>query len=320
MPINLQTLAGLFGAGATNFLQNDAIHAAEDAGREAQVLAQQVSGDIMADSAFTPYSVTSGTGTVDSLAQDGNFAGLNMTLSPEQQQNVTDMLAAARGQAVQTEGDMFGQTVDQMGMLAGLGIGNAAQSEQDIFNLLNAVQTSQQERDRLALEQRLFNQGRTDVRTAQFGGTSEQLALAKAQQEQQAGTAVNAFELARQNERDMFGQFGGLFANNLQNKDISGSLADMYYKNSFMPTDDLRRTATLGADIGSIAQQAKTEGIRQSGGILESGMEAKIKAQDLANQARIARNKDLVNLLIGTTNEEGSIEGGFLDAVRGLFS
>ena len=60
-----------------------------------------------------------------------------------------------------------------------------AQREQDVYNRMRTAMSPEEERQRLALEQRMAAQGRSGVRTAQFGGTPEQLALAKAQEEAQ---------------------------------------------------------------------------------------------------------------------------------------
>ena len=52
-----------------------------------------------------------------------------------------------------------------------------------MLRMLNAHMAPQQERERLDLENRLQGQGRLGVRTDMFGGTSEQLSMAKAQAE-----------------------------------------------------------------------------------------------------------------------------------------
>lgn len=75
--------------------------------------------------------------------------------------------------------------------------GDQSAREQDIFNRIRATQLGEEERQRLALEERLFNQGRLGVRTSMFGGTSEQLALSKAQEEAQARASLAAIQQAQ---------------------------------------------------------------------------------------------------------------------------
>tara|TARA_R110002074_G_scaffold61959_2_gene149466 strand:- start:15508 stop:16542 length:1035 start_codon:yes stop_codon:yes gene_type:complete len=295
-------LQGLFGGGAATLLQNDAIQKTEQAGKDALLNARNIADELSTKSAFTPFSVTSGGGTVDTLAQDGRFKSLGLNLPPELQAIVAQMQGAAGDATGRANVDTFQQTLQQM---TDAGLTMDGKSEAEIFQMLNAVQQPAQERERLALEERLFNQGRGGVRTAQFGGSPEEFAIAKAREEQRGQTSVDAFNLAGDEEQRRFDQFSGLFDLNQRSQDINARFADSSFTNAFRPTDDLRRTATLGADIGSIDQQARTEGIRNSAGILESGMQSKLGTDQLATQARIARNQDIVDLLLGSEGANG---------------
>jgi NADH dehydrogenase/NADH:ubiquinone oxidoreductase subunit G len=93
---------------------------------------------------------------------------------------------------------------------------NPTVSASDLFNKMNATVQPQNERDRLALEQRMAAQGRLGVATAAYGGTPEQLALAKAQQEQLNNNALNAelnaSKLTNQNIANMQGMFTNMYA------------------------------------------------------------------------------------------------------------
>lgn len=80
-------------------------------------------------------------------------------------------------------------------------LGNVVQDrsarEQEIFDRIRATQEAEEERNRLALEERLFNQGRLGVRTSMFGGTPEQLALAKAEEEARNRASLLAIQQAQ---------------------------------------------------------------------------------------------------------------------------
>ena len=89
-----------------------------------------------------------------------------------------------------------GAFTDAQTLLGGVA-GDQATREQEIFDRIRATQLGEEERQRLALEERLFNQGRLGVRTSMFGGTSEQLALAKAQEEAQARASLAAIQQAQ---------------------------------------------------------------------------------------------------------------------------
>ena len=106
----------------------------------------------------------------------------------------------------------FGLGSEFMGR-AGAGMGDR---EQEVFERLRAIQAPEEERQRLALEERLLNQGRLGVRTNMFGGTPEQFALAKAQEEAQDRAALAAIQQAQQEQRQQAAigaQFAGLGSN-----------------------------------------------------------------------------------------------------------
>ena len=82
-----------------------------------------------------------------------------------------------------------GQFYDQAGM-------SVEDREQQVFERMMGAITPQQERERLALEQRLAAQGRLGTQTAMFGGTPEALTLAKAQEEARNTAILNAMQFA----------------------------------------------------------------------------------------------------------------------------
>ena len=103
----------------------------------------------------------------------------------------------------------FGVGSDFMDRLGQTG----AQREQEIFDRIRATQLGEEERQRLALEERLANQGRLGVRTSMFGGTPEQFALAQAQEEAQNRASLAAIQQAQHEQRQQAAigaQFAGL--------------------------------------------------------------------------------------------------------------
>ena len=75
---------------------------------------------------------------------------------------------------------------------------STADREQAVFDRIRATQLPEEERQRLALEERLFGQGRLGVSSAMFGGTPEQLALAKAQEEARNQASLMAIQQAKE--------------------------------------------------------------------------------------------------------------------------
>jgi hypothetical protein len=124
-----------------------------------------------------------------------------------QQQLGTDPFGLAGQQAAAQQAfGLGGQFMGQAGMPMGA-------REQDVYDRIRATQLGEEERQRLALEERLFAQGRGGVRTAMFGGTPEQLALAQAQEEAQNRAALAAISQAQaeqQQQAALGAQFAGL--------------------------------------------------------------------------------------------------------------
>jgi len=97
---------------------------------------------------------------------------------------------------------------------SGLGQGT---SQQDIFNQLQGMGAGDRERQALELENRLFAQGRGGVSTNAYGGTPEQLAMAKAQEEARSANSLQAMQMsdalqnsAQQRALGLSGQVGQL--------------------------------------------------------------------------------------------------------------
>ncbi len=189
------------------------------------------------DLEFTPFSTTSGIGTV-SVDDTGKLAyGLSSPYSTLQ-----DNLAGASQYGYN---EIFGRTTDpvtgetsfnpardrqgMMNLLSGVqdaagnrinedsGFLGALQNryadstnitepftadyrrtrEQEILDRLNALSNPNQQRERDSMRDALISQGRQGLQTAGYGGSPEEFALEKAIQEQNAQNAVAAMGLAR---------------------------------------------------------------------------------------------------------------------------
>jgi hypothetical protein len=133
---------------------------------------------------FQPYTVTSATGGQFGMSRDPETGQMSydITTSPEEQ--------AFQQQAMKDAEMYFGQARTPI-----------AQREQQVYDRMLTAMSPEQERQRLALEQRMASQGRLGVSTAQFGGTPEQLAMAKAQSEAQNQALLNAMQFAGQEQQ-----------------------------------------------------------------------------------------------------------------------
>jgi|5_EtaG_2_1085323.scaffolds.fasta_scaffold01663_2 hypothetical protein len=146
-----------------------------DIGERALAGAGGIAEEAFTRSQFKPFTVTTGMGSGIDVGATGDVA---VGLTPQEEAIQQSMLSGA-------------QQFTQQAMAP------TAQREQEVFDRIRATQLAEEERQRLALEERLFNQGRLGVRTSMFGGTPEQLALAKAQEEAQARASLAAIQQAQ---------------------------------------------------------------------------------------------------------------------------
>ncbi len=132
------------------------------------------------------FAAARNAGVTGTAAGGGAFTGAGPMIGP----NIQTVLSPEQ-QAISSGAFTDAQTL----------LGNVVQDrsarEQEIFDRIRATQEAEEERNRLALEERLFNQGRLGVRTSMFGGTPEQLALAKAQEEARNRASLLAIQQAQ---------------------------------------------------------------------------------------------------------------------------
>ena len=177
--------------------------------------------------------------------------------------------------------------------------GDRATREQDIYNRIRATQEAEEERQRLALEERLANQGRLGVRTAMFGGTPEQLALAKAQEEAQARASLAAIQQA-QAEQAQDARLGTQLLG-------AAYLPEAQLQNTF-------RNALVAADLNRRANQYGT-GLFAESSI--AGLDALLGSG--IGQAELMGRLG-TGLLSGAIGGSGGGQGGIGEVVGGLAS
>ena len=160
----------LFGGGAQGLaglgLLTGAYNRLGRVGERGLTLGQQLAETQLGQAAFRPYTVTTATGGQFGTQVDPVTGQLTTTMgvSPEEEAFRSQLFGGA------------GQFYQQAAMPTG-------QREAEVFERIRAVQRPEEERQRLATEERLAAQGRLGLRTAQFGGAPEQFALAQAQEE-----------------------------------------------------------------------------------------------------------------------------------------
>ena len=180
-------LGGLLRAGGEFYLGQENIAGAQQLGREAQQAAQVLGEQAVAGTEFRPYTVTSDLANVTTTPEGGFAIGL----SPEQQ--------AAQQQLQQQATGLFGQVG-----------ADPSTAQAQLYEQMRAVQRPEEERQRLALEERMLSQGRLGLSSAAYGGASpELLAQETARQEAMARANLGARQQAMA-EQSQAAQLGGM--------------------------------------------------------------------------------------------------------------
>jgi len=163
-----------------------------------------------------------------------------------------------------------------------------AAREEQVYGQLRALQTPEEERQRLAQEQRLAAQGRLGVRTAQFGGTPEQLARAKAEAEAQNQAALMAMQqsgaeeqMALQRAANLQGLASGMFGMGTQARMTPRQLQAADLRNmtgmmaaGYVPQAQLLSALQPGMTAAERARQAQAQQAQTYGQTYASGLEA----------------------------------------------
>ena len=209
---------------------------------------------------------------------------IGMELSPEERALQQQLLGGAGG--------FFGQaaqpTVDR---------------EQAIFERMRAAQRPEEERQRLALEERLAAQGRLGASSAAYGGaTPELLALSAAEREARDRSMLTAMQQA-QAEQAQQAALGGQFL---------GA--------GYLPQQQLVAALQPGLIQQELAQQAQQFGTGLFGETALSGIEAQL----LQEQARANLLGGIgSNLITGLMNQQRAAaaqpSGGGSSGLGGLF-
>ena len=361
-------LTDAVGAGGAIYGFNSNINDVEQQGKDAMQRAQTAATAVQGQTQFKPFAVTSGVGTSAADASgnlDFNLNAQNQNLQNQlqqsglgilgQQQSLADTFGQAsgalglgnveaeRGQILRSlQGELGALGLDPMnrsreqsliGMLQGGG-----QGQQDIFNQLEALQAGGREQDRLGLEERLFAQGRGGVRTAQFGGTPEQLAMAQAQEQARLGNSVQSYQLAQQSQNQASNQAlqavqqagaeTGMFAdigfqggqNALQNLQagsgaqqqaaqaalqVQAQLANLgqsQIQGSFAPQNQLFAQMGLGNDTSNLYSAGARQGAQLGTSLIEKGLETQSESGAVAGNLRQQQIQAITQLLTGGAN------------------
>ena len=333
-------LDGLLG-GVNNFLGGtggqllgtglgiDALNDIASRGKDFQSEALALGETAQAATAFKPFSISTGFGGVAA----GPQGGYTTTLSPQQQAlqsqlaGITGGLTGGYGGAPDVSG-IQGQALGGVQGLLQQAQGGIAGREQDVYDRIRATQLPEEQRQQLALNERLASQGRTGLRTAMFGGSPEQFAMEKARAEAMNQASLASIGQAQaQREADlaaatgMFGlgtQAAGLPAafQQAQLGNIGASLGLQY-----MPENQLLASLTPSLSLADLA----SVGQRQGAGLLAeagaTGLEANLAAQKTKAEGLAGLYSSLLgaqgNVASSGAGAAGNTTSGLLSSILG---
>lgn len=301
------------------------------------------------DISFQPFTVTSGLGGVTA-----GPTGTAYTLSPQQQaiqdalmgsalgrfQNVPvgaedlrmgGMQALRRGSALMDQG-VFGAGMAEDAARRSYGLGEqfmgqagmpTTDREAAVYERIRAAQRPEEERQRMALEERLFAQGRGGVTTSQYGGTPEQLAMAQAQTEAQNQAMLAAMQQA-QREQAQQAEIGARYTG--MGADLASqrqALAEARQAQALQAMEG--GMGLLGGGLGlQEAQQALGIGALQAGYAPQAALLSALSpALNVAGMADVARRQqgefDLETAMANLQGEMG-LRTGYGSLFGGVYS
>ena len=327
---NLGTSLGNFFGGAGGSLIGaglsiDELNSLRDVAQQAATGMEQIGQRGAEAAAFKPFTVSTGFGGV-STTPEGGFA---TTLDPQQaaqQQQLQALTGTLLGGMGGVAPDVSGIQEQALGGVGGFLTGAMApmaQREADVYERIRATQRPEEQRAQLALEERLASQGRTGLRTAQFGGSPEQLALAQAQEEAKARASLGALGQAQAEQlqqaglaESMFG-LGGRAAGlpqALQQGQLGNIGAAMGLQ--YLPEQQLLQSLTPGIQLASLADLGRRQG---AGLMTEAGVSG---LEDIvgAEQARAQNISQIYSALLGAQGQQAAAQaGGISSGIGGLF-
>ena len=241
------------------YLGQEGVEGAYQTGVTGLEMAQQLGQQAAEAAQFKPYTVTS------NLARVGTdpSGGFTTQLSPEQQALQQQIMGQAGGFFSQLQAD-------------------PAAVQADIYESIRATQRPEEERQRLALEERMLSQGRLGLSSAAYGGASpELLAQETARQEAMARANLGARQQALAEQQQVAGIAGGLLGT------------------GYMPQQQalaLLEASRIPAQLQQTGQLSGAELQSQLGG---RGIESYMQGADLANRLQLQQQQGLLTSLLG---------------------
>ena len=303
----------------------DALNELRSIGKAAQTEGAAIGAQAQADTAFKPFSISTGFGGV----QADPTGGFATTLSPEQQalqgqlSGITGGLTGGFGMGTPDVSGIQGQALGGIQGLLQQAQGSTAGREQDIYNRIRATQMPEEQRQQLALDEQLASQGRTGLRTAMFGGSPEQFAMEKARAEAMNQASLASIGQAEQQRTNDLAAATGMFGLGSQASFLPSGLQQAQLGNiqssmglQYMPEQQLLGALTPAINLADLSSTAQ----RQGAGYLAEASMAGLGENLAAQRNRAEGLAGLYGQLLGAQGQTAAAATGTAgNASNGLF-
>jgi len=193
---------------------------------------------------------------------------------------------------------------------------NLTTSENALFKQLQTMREPGQLRDQLALDERLFAQGRTGLQTSAYGGSPEQFAMEQAKLEQSGQDQLMAMQLARADAANISDRRQMGIGEARQDRALSGNMAGAFLDASYQPTRELIDAMQPSLNMAEMATVAG----RQLGGygrdLAQSELTYDLGTEQMASDIKREALSSIFGLLMSEQAATGGRSGpsqSFLD-------
>jgi len=286
--------------------------------------------------AFKPFTVSTGFGGIGTTPEGGFATALSPAMAAQQQQlqALTSGLIGGTGVGLPDVSGIQTQAFGGVGGALTEAMAPTAAREADVYQRIRATQLPEEQRRQLALQEQLQSQGRTGLRTAMFGGSPEQLALAQAQEEAKNAAALAAIGQAQKEQQQQLTTAGSLFDLGGRAALTPSSLIAPQLENlqsaqalQFAPEQQLLGTLTPASDLANIASGGREygAGLFSSAGI--GGLGDLLQAEGIRTQSTANILQQLLQAQAAERAASGGGSGGgmfsdvsdVLDTFLGIF-
>jgi hypothetical protein len=251
-------ITNLLGALGAYYSGKSGQEGAMAAGKLGMDMSSDLASDLETKTEFKPFTVTGRTGTsitspdgsVD-LRMNPQQAGLSNTLFTDASNIFNKLRYDTDG--VQTRADK-------------------------IYGDIRATQTPEEQRQRLAMEERLLGQGRLGLQSSMFGGANpEMFALEQARQEAMSKAALDARTMAGQERQADYALASGLMGQ------------------SYVPENQMMSLLGAGIAPKQLQQDAQQTQAQLWGQMEGRGVESFLQGSDLANRLELQQQQAMMD-------------------------